>query len=116
MADSISEADVPFLLKEHEATLRERCEYQVGRSNRYLIVVVALISALISIVGTVIVHSSLSIILMGSSTRSPREQLLPLLDLPPLGSVLRTYIGEPAFYGNDLNATREAWMSLFPRR
>ncbi|PVI04001.1 hypothetical protein DM02DRAFT_509446, partial [Periconia macrospinosa] len=40
---------------------------------------------------------------------------LPSLSVPPLGSVLRTYIPEPQYVAQSLNESHDAWMSLFPK-
>ncbi|KAI1416919.1 hypothetical protein F5Y13DRAFT_204284 [Hypoxylon sp. FL1857] len=85
-----------------------------SRATRFLLLAVALVSALVSAVGTVIMHNLLSRSPIASSISPPRQELLPSLNLPPLGNGLRTYIGEPAYYAKDMNASREAWMSLFP--
>lgn len=116
MLDTDPENEVPFLSKNHETTLIAHRDYQSGRATRRLIVTVALVSALISAAGTVIMHSLLPIFSIASSRSSQRQGLLPSLNLPPLGNLLRTYVGDQrAYYDKDLNVSREAWMSLFPR-
>ncbi|OTA59228.1 hypothetical protein K449DRAFT_436193 [Hypoxylon sp. EC38] len=108
MLESIPENEVPFLPKENE-TLQEACHgNQGGRMTRLLLIGVALASALVSVVRTVIMHNILPTSPSASRTSLPIPQLLPSLNLPPLGSVLRTYIGEPAYYAKDLNTSREA--------
>ncbi|KAK5989597.1 Oxidase ustYa [Cladobotryum mycophilum] len=114
MRDSIPENEVPFLPKDHEAMLPAHHDHQSGHSNRWLIVTVALISALVSVAGTAIMHSFLPISFIASSRTPLRQELLPSLDVPPLGNVLRTYVNGQAFYDRNMNASREAWMSLFP--
>ncbi|KAI1456422.1 hypothetical protein F4805DRAFT_231276 [Annulohypoxylon moriforme] len=114
MLESVPENEVPFLPKENEATQTIYRGDKGSRGTRSLLVVVVLVSALISIIGTIVMHNVLPISHIISSTSSSRQELLPSLNLPPLGSVLRTYIGEPAYYAKDMNITREAWMSLFP--
>ncbi|KAI0098116.1 hypothetical protein F4776DRAFT_532112 [Hypoxylon sp. NC0597] len=114
MLERVPENEVPFLPKENEALHTARRDNQNGRISRFLLVAVALVSALVSAVGTIIMHNILPASPSAFRTSSPRLELLPLLNLPPLGSVLRTYIGEPAYYAKDLNTSREAWMSLFP--
>ncbi|KAI2472783.1 hypothetical protein F4781DRAFT_419938 [Annulohypoxylon bovei var. microspora] len=114
MLESVPENEVPFLLKENEAIRTAHRDNRSSRTTRSLIVVVALVSALVSAIGTVIMHNILPTLHIASSVSPPRQELLPSLNLPPLGSVLRTYIGEPAYYAKDMNASREAWMSLFP--
>ncbi|KAI0882873.1 uncharacterized protein GGS22DRAFT_195606 [Annulohypoxylon maeteangense] len=114
MLESVPENEVPFLHKENETP---RIIYRVdkgGRGTWFQLVIVALVSALVSVMGTIIVHNVLPISHIISSGSSPPQELLPSLNVPPLGNVLRTYIGEPAYYANDMNATRKAWMSLFP--
>ncbi len=115
MPDSTAENEVPFLPKDHEAILAAPRDHRSGRATRVLIVTVALVSALVSAVGTVVMHNILQISSIATSSSSaPQQEFLPSLELAPLGSVLRTYMGEPAYYGRDMNATREAWMALFP--
>ncbi|KAI1214210.1 uncharacterized protein F4807DRAFT_455855 [Annulohypoxylon truncatum] len=114
MLESVPENEVPFLPKESEA-VRTICRGDKNdRGTRFLLVVVALVSALVSAIGTIIMHNVLPTSHIISSASQPQQELLPSLNLPPLGNVLRTYIGEPAYYAKDMNVTREAWMSLFP--
>ncbi|KAI0893768.1 hypothetical protein F4806DRAFT_134966 [Annulohypoxylon nitens] len=113
MLESISENEVPFLSKEDEATRTVRHGNKSRRGTRFLMVIVAIVSAFVSAIATVIMHNLLPIPHITSSTSKPQE-LLPSLNIPPLGNVLRTYIGEPAYYANDMNVTHKAWMSLFP--
>lgn len=115
MLESISENEVPFLSKEDEVTRTVRRGNKSGRVTRFLMVIVAIVSAFVSAIATVIMHNLLPIPHITPSTSKPQE-LLPSLNLPPLGNVLRTYIGEPAYYANNMNVTHEAWMSLFPRK
>lgn len=112
MLDSVPENEVPFLTKDDEAGLTTRRDGQSRRTTRRLIITVALVSAVVSALSTVITHNLLPI----SSSRGPsRQELLPSLNVPPLGNLLRTYVGGGAYYDRDMNASREAWMSLFPR-
>ncbi|KIM96901.1 hypothetical protein OIDMADRAFT_32797 [Oidiodendron maius Zn] len=115
MLDTDPENEVPFLPKDHETTRKAHRDYQSGQATRRLIVTVALVSALVSAAGTVIMHNLLPIFSIASSRSPPRPELLPSLNLPPLGNLIRTYVGDQrAYYDKDLNVSREAWMSLFP--
>ncbi|KAL7907515.1 hypothetical protein GGI35DRAFT_470713 [Trichoderma velutinum] len=111
MLDSVPENEVPFLTKDDETGLTTQHDDQSRRTTRRLIIIVALVSAVVSALGTVITHNLLP---LSSSRGASRQGLLPSLNVPPLGSLLRTYVGGGAYYDRDTNASREAWMSLFP--
>lgn len=112
MLDSRPESEVPFLPKDHEGLSTIQHVYPYGRASKRLIAIVASVSALVSVIATVIVHNFLPSLLI----RAPaHQQLLPSLDLTPLGNVLRTYIPEPDYVNTNLNESHEAWMKLFPR-
>lgn len=112
MIDSVPENEVPFLTKEDEAGLMTQHDGQSRRTTRRLIIIVALVSAVVSALGTVITHNLLP---LSSHRGASRQELLPSLNVPPLGNLLRTYVGGGAYFDRDMNASREAWMSLFPR-
>lgn len=114
MVDPIAENEAPFLPKDYESVSTAHNEYHGRRIARRSIVTAVLVSAIVSVVGTLVLHNFIPISHYTSNTSSPQE-LLPSLDLPPLGSVLRTYVGGRAYYDKNLNASREEWMSLFPR-
>ncbi|QYT06459.1 hypothetical protein H0G86_013308 [Trichoderma simmonsii] len=111
MLDSVPENEVPFLTKDDEARLMTQHNGQSRRTTRRLIIIVALVSVVVSALGTVITHN---LLLLSSNRGASRQELLPSLNVPPLGNLLRTYVGGGAYFDRDMNASREAWMSLFP--
>lgn len=115
MLDSMPENESPFLPKDHEPIPTAHCDYQSRRASRRLIITATLVSAFVSAIGTVILHNLIPLSSIVSSISPQRYELLPSLNVPPLGSVLRTYVGGGRpFYDQNLNVSREAWMSLFP--
>ncbi|KAI1370370.1 hypothetical protein F4677DRAFT_451445 [Hypoxylon crocopeplum] len=114
MLESIPENEMPFLPKEDETKQTTRYDKQNGQTTRILLVAVALVSALVSALGIIILHNLLPTSPISSSINPQRQELLPSLNLPPLGDVLRAFKGDSTYYAQDMNTSREAWMSLFP--